>query len=346
MTKMLSEILETPSVLSRIEVLNAPLLEAFAKEFQRRKITHITFAARGTSDNASIYGQYLYTVVGGAICSLALCSAHTLYNASCDYSNDLVIGVSQSGSAEDVSSVIDAARASGAMTLAITNRRNSRLSNAAEFSLFCEAGEELSVAATKTFSSQLYLMLLSCAYAYGVNSLAEKARALPLEVSSAIEKIRTDIKEIAARFKDKKSGFVLARGLAYPLALETALKLQETSYMQMKGFATSDFWHGPLAQIEPECPVILYALKGKCLDSARELASKLVSIDAELLVVTDDESTAKEYASSYLIKSTDSEFTSPFLIAIFAQLLAEALSSLKGISPDEPRNLRKVTVTV
>lgn len=343
---MLSEILEEPSVLERIEKENESALIAFANEFKKRKITHITFAARGTSDHASIFGQYLYTIIGGAVAGLATCSAITAYGADVSYSNDLVIGISQSGSAADVSEVLASARAKGALTLAITNYRDSRLAKAAEHHLFCAAGEELSVAATKTFTSQIALLILSCAYAYDNKALLEDFRKVTPILRETLSFLGDNVSRYSESFVSCEDGFILSRGLSYSIALEASLKLQETCYMKIRGSAVSDFWHGPLAQIEKDTPVIVLCPSGKCLENCDEMAEKIRSIGANLLVVTDNSAIAEKYERSLLLPCTGSEFTSPIVFASFAQCFAESLCAAKGLDPDSPRNLKKVTVTL
>jgi glucosamine--fructose-6-phosphate aminotransferase (isomerizing) len=346
MTKMLKEILEQPKVLAEVEKANEATLKALVKELNEKKINHAVFAARGTSDHASIYGQYLLGIYKGVVSGLAIPSCITLYNGKLDLSSDLVIGVSQSGKAADALAVIERGNNQGAITLAITNDSSSPMAKTAKYHLYCNAGLEESVAATKTFTAQMYLLALLTAYWSENNELLTLLRELPQHADFMLQNMGDTISRQVDRFRYIKEGFVLARGICYPIALEATLKIQETCYIKMKGYAVSDFYHGPLAQVDTDLPVIILAPKGAAFEDTKAMIDKITSLGTEVLVVTDNSQLACDMEQSVLIPDTGSEFTAAFLFAIFAQYFAELLSVSKGLNPDSPRLLKKVTITL
>ena len=155
MTKMLSEIKEQPEVLGKLEEINRNTLRALTDELKAKNIKRVLFAARGTSYHACVYGQYLLAIRQGIAAAQAMPSWITLYGSSLLTERDLVIGVSQSGKAADVLAVLEDAQKHGAVTAAVTNDPESPMAKFARYHLYCGAGEEFSVAATKTFSAQM-----------------------------------------------------------------------------------------------------------------------------------------------------------------------------------------------
>jgi glucosamine--fructose-6-phosphate aminotransferase (isomerizing) len=345
MTKMLKEILEQPKVLAGIEKTNENILKELVLELKEKNIKHAVFAGRGTSDHASIYGQYLFGIYKGVVAALAIPSCITLYNGKLDLSGDLVIGVSQSGKAADALAVIEQGNDCGAVTVAITNDQKSPMAKSAKYHLFCSADLEESVAATKTFTAQMYLIALLTAYWSENAVLLENLRKLPAIAENMLQNCQGDIESHVERFRYIQDGFVLSRGLTYPVALETALKIQETCYIKMKGYAISDFYHGPLAQLDADVPVIILASEGKISNDVKAIYDKIEEIGVQPLVVTDDDGLCNDLKNSILLPNTGCEATQAFLFAIFAQRFAEYLSVSKGLNPDNPRLLKKVTIT-
>ncbi len=346
MTQMLKEIKEQTKILAGIEAANATVLSELTGLLRARKIHHVIFAGRGTSDHAGIYGQYLLGMTCGVISGSAMPSLVTLYRASFDFTDTLVVGISQSGHAADAIAVLDQAGKSGAITLAITNDASSPMAKTAQYHLCCSAGLETSVAATKTFTAQLALIYLLAAYWSENTQMMEDFAALPSLIQKLDEKCDEEIVPLATRFRYMRDGFVLSRGISYPIALEATLKLQETCYVRMKGYAVSDFYHGPLAQVDSDVPIIVFEGGGYAEDANRDMITRLEQIGAEPLVVTADPGYAAACPLSFLLPAGASEATLSFLFAIFAQRFAEALCSIRGLNPDSPRNLKKVTVTL
>ena len=341
---MYREIHEGPAVLKRLEAENRQVLTALSEAFHSRNVRHVVLTGRGSSDHAAVFASYLFTILGGCVCTLAEPSAVTLYGAVPDYSGSLVLAVSQSGQAADALAVLQQGKRCGAVTCAVTNDPDSPLAREADYPLFCACGPELSVAATKTFTAELGLMILLGAYLFDRPDLAAalEQTAEPLE---ELFRQEGSIREAAVPFRHSSVGFVLSRGFGYPLALEAALKLNETCCLPFRGYASSDFYHGPLAQVDPLSAIIVFAPAGPALADLERMAERLTSIGASPLFVTDDPSAAARWPRHFLLPLAPSEETAPLLLASFLQLFACFLSEERGTSPDAPRYLSKVTVT-
>jgi glucosamine--fructose-6-phosphate aminotransferase (isomerizing) len=348
MMNLEKEIREQPQVLRNVYSANAGVFEKLISELKTKQIDSIYFAARGTSDHACIYAQYLFGIYLGLPCALSTPSVISKYNGALQFNNTLVIGVSQSGKAEDVISTVKRANENNTITVAITNNSESPLAKEAKYHLYCNAGDENSIAATKTFTSQMYLLALLCALWSGNKELSQLLDKVPGGVGDLLETIPGEIEKITARYADLKTGIVLARGLTYPIALEGALKVLETNHVKMKGYPISDFHHGPVAQVAENDFVIVLAAKGAVLDDAIEIIAKLKDIGADILVISDDSETVRNYvvnAQSLQIPDLGGDVVSPFLFAVVMQLFAQKLTIVKGIDPDVSKVIKKITIT-
>ena len=345
MTKMEQEILEQPKALRAALEYNRDTVREIVKEAEERSLTNAYFSARGTSDHASIYGQYLLGVYKGITTGSALPSAFTLYGSQIDLLNSMVLGVSQSGQAADALAVLQNAREQGALSVAVTNDEQSPMAKAADYHLYCAAGVEESVAATKSFTTEMAIMAMLAGEWSGNSQLLEGLKRVPDAVEEFLQTLPAQLDKLVPRYRYMTEGFTLARGMSYPVALEAALKIQETNYIKMKGYATSDFYHGPLAQIDKDTPVILFAAQGPAFDGAKEMVEKLEGIGAEVIVVSDDVDYAAASPFGFAVPNLGSDCFAPFFFAVFAQLFACKLAVTRGHNPDAPRLLKKVTVT-
>ncbi len=346
MTLMHQEIMEQPGVLARLYDRNRDTLRAVVDELNARGITKALFAARGTSEHAAIYAQYLLGVYRGVVGALALPSSIAAYGAKLSLSDFLVAGISQSGRATDALMVLAEAEACGALTLAVTNDESSPMAKAAKYHLFLAAGEEKSVAATKTFTAQMYLAACLAAEWGGNRELLEALFRVPEQMAAFLSAPPEALADMVERFRSADCGFVLSRGFHFSVALECALKLNETCYMRIKGYSVADFYHGPLAQVDSETPVLIFAPRGAVFADICALLERIVSCGGRVSVVTDDPALALAYEGSVLLPHTGHEAASAFLFAAFSQLFAENLSVRRGLDPDRPRNLKKVTLTL
>lgn len=345
MSYMQEEIFEQPGILRNCLTKNQVAYDKILEEYKSSHIQYVVIAARGTSDHAAIYGKYLIESLTGLPVVLAAPSIITRYHANLKLDNALVIGISQSGRGGDVTEFLRYAGGSGCLTVAIINTENSELSKAAKYNLLCGAGLEKSVAATKTFTSQMLLIGLLAAVLAEDKQAQDTFHKVPEAVEETL-KAASEIKTIAARYRFMNECFVLARGSNYSIALESALKLQETSYVKAKAFATSDFYHGPIAMVDQGTPVLVYASEGDFFDDAKEMLVRLNEIGADILVVSDTDAVGALGTCAIKIPSVNSDIISPFCNAVVAQYFACCVSAAKGCNPDKPRLLNKITNTL
>ena len=344
MINLEKEIREQPQVLASLKEKNSSVIRTLAEKMKEMNINNIYFVSRGTSDHACIYGQYLFGIVMGIPCTLGTPSIVTQYGSEIKFNNTLVIGVSQSGRAEDVNAVLERANKQGAPTLAITNYEDSLLATTAQYHLFCNAGEEKSIAATKTFTAQMYLLALLCAEWSENSALISALERVPNFVEDALAYLPSKIKSVVKNLIDYKEAVVLGRGLSYPIALEGALKILETNKMKVKGYPISDFYHGPVAQLHNNDLAIVLAQSGVMENDSVKMIEKLKTVGANTVVFTNKLELANG-VTAIEIKDTGSEYTTPFIFAIAAQLTALELVLAKGIDPDKSNVIAKITVT-
>lgn len=344
MTEMLKEILEQPEVLKRCYYTNRDSIKNIVGKIKERNISSVIIAARGTSDHAGIYGKYIIEYELGIPVSLASPSIYTVYQRKMQLKDSLVIGISQSGKALDVLEVLKCAKESGAITISITNDKASPLAQAADVHLYCDAGVEKSVAATKTCSSEMYILAYLVSVWSDNESLKNELLLIPEKITDVFNEMNA-ISDKIDRYRFINECFVLARGINYPVAMEAALKIQETAYVRARAYATSDFYHGPFAMIEKDMPVIVYAPNGPTLKDTMEMAEKLKKNEAEVIIISNNEEILELGNSSFVIPQTSNDLVSPFYNLIIAQLFACNLSLIKGLNPDQPRSLNKVTIT-
>ena len=344
MTLMWKEISEEPQAVRNCLEKNRSLISEMAEKFRSSGIDNVMIAARGTSDHAGIYAKYIMEIELGIPVALAAPSVFTVYGKKLKLGRTLVIGISQSGKAADALEVLKAANAAGAVTVSITNFPDSPLATEAKYHLDCSAGLEKSVAATKTFITQMALLAALTAEWAGDRAFLEDINKIP----EGIEEILNDseyIKEKVQRYRYMNECFVLARGTNYPIALETALKIQETCYVRARAYATSDFYHGPYAMIEKNMPVFVIAPEGPAFKDVREMAVKLKGSGAELIIISNNNELLEHADCALRIPASDNDLLTPFYNAVGAQTFACNLALARGLNPDSPRELSKVTIT-
>jgi len=317
-----------------------------AEAIVRRGPRHVVFTARGTSDHAALYGAYLAEIRLGLPAGLASPSAVTVFGARPDLSRALVVGVSQSGGSPDLCEVLRAARATGALTLAVTNAPASPLAEAAELSLDVGAGHERAVAATKTYTAELLalLLLVEGVRAGGGAPPAEELAALAALPDLAARVLADDTAvQLAARYRFAARLVTTGRGYGYPTAREAALKLMETSYLPALAFSGADLLHGPLAMTDPDVPVLAIVGSGPGGASMADVVTRLGERRADVVTVgaTDIPGAAGRLA----VPAVDERYA-PLLDILPLQRLALALALARGEDPDAPRGLKKITSTL
>ena len=346
MSRMMEEIREQPAALERTLAGGLRRVEAFRKALAARRPKLIVLVARGTSDNAALFGRYLLEITTGIPVSLAAPSIATLYQARLDYRNALVVAISQSGESTDTNVVLERARACGALTLGITNEAGSSLAHLAEHVLLVRAGKERSVAATKTYTGQMLLLYL-VAYALGGRIRVADLQRLPDLVHLAL-RLETPVAELSERYRYMRYAVVVGRGLNYANAFEFALKLMETCYVVAERFSSADFLHGPIALVEPSFPVFAFAPPGVTWGSIGDTLRQLQAMRAEVVAITDPGNREVERHATRVIRLPRRirEVLTPIPYIVPAQMFAACLAVQKGLDPDRPRALRKVTLTL
>ena len=344
MTLMLEEIHQQPQAFARVVEQESAKVFVLAEAIRARQIRQVVIAARGTSDHAATYAKYLIEIYCGVPVSLAAPSVYTLYSTKVDLSGCLVIGISQSGQALDVVQTLHSAQESGALTACITNVQDSALTKVSDFALYCTAGEELAVAATKTYTTSLMLVALLVAHWSGSSTLLEGLKQLPEQASRVLSVAKT-IETVVERYRYIQECAVLARGLNQATALEAALKMTETSYLMAKAYSMADFLHGPIAIVSEGFPCFLYAPDGHAYASMVELAQKLQTRGAEMVIFARSPEILELATRPITIPVEVPESLSPILYILPGQLWANYLSVARGQNPDRPRGLTKVTLT-
>jgi glutamine---fructose-6-phosphate transaminase (isomerizing) len=343
MSKMMEEILDQPQALERTLRAESKHAQQF-RSFARGKFRLIVLVARGTSDNAAVFGRYLLELTTGIPVSLAAPSLHTLYRAKLDLRDALVIGISQSGAGTDINMVLESARRQGAYILGITNEAQSPMAKVVDEVFLVRAGHQKSVAATKTYTGQLMLLYL-IASALGDQITLPALSEIPERARESLG-LTDEIRKLVERYRYMRQCAVVARGLNYANAFELALKLMETCYVVAQRFSSADFLHGPIAMVQRDFSVVLFVPPGKTFRDTAELVRRLEVLGAETLAITSAE--AKATAATRVIRVPGSmpEIYTPIPYIIPGQLFAALLAEVKGIDPDHPRSLRIVTKTV
>jgi glutamine---fructose-6-phosphate transaminase (isomerizing) len=341
---MLQEIAEQPEALLRTIKEERRKIARLGDFLRHRDIDLIVLAARGSSDNAALFGRYLLEITTGIPVSLSAPSVYTLYHASLQLQRALVIGVSQSGEGEDINQVLEGARASGAYTVGITNEPASTMTRLVDEVLLMHGGRERSIAATKTFTGQMMLFYMLAAELAG-QGVTPSYEAIPDFAANALEQ-QPAILELVQRYVFMENCVVVGRGLAYANAYELALKLMETCYVVAERFSSADFLHGPLAMVERHFPVILFAPPGVMLTGVRDLIERLHELHADTLAITGSLDAAATCSRAIIMPREIEEFLAPIPYIIPGQLFAALLAEAKGLDPDAPRSLSKVTRTL
>jgi glucosamine--fructose-6-phosphate aminotransferase (isomerizing) len=335
---MAAEIAEQPAAARRTLDHLLPERERLrALGADRRRVLMV---ARGSSDNAAIYGRYLLEVAAGVPAGLAAPSVATHYGARLDLSDSLVVSVSQSGATAEIVETQQWARRCGAATVAVTNVADSPLAAEADVALVTQAGPELAVPATKTYLTQV-LALAVLADALGAD-LDDALVRVPDVVASLLA---TDVTDAARALADADEVVVSGRGLLLGTALETALKLEETCLRPVRGYSYADLRHGPISVVTGGVlAVLVAAADGPLARPMEELADDLRTRGARILGIGGTAAFAGR-CDVHLPGPDLPELVAPIASIVPAQLTIERLARDLGLDPDNPRGLAKVTRT-
>ncbi|MBK8784328.1 MAG: SIS domain-containing protein [Anaerolineales bacterium] len=340
-----TEITEQPERIKSLLSSQKKTVEKIAAEIQKRDIQYVFLAARGTSDNAGRYANYLLGALNGLPLALATPSLFTYYKQPPKLKNALVIGISQSGQSPDIVSVLDEGKKQNCLTLAITNDSKSPLATAADFVLNIQAGREKAVAATKTYTTELMTVAMLSTALNGNKSRWDELAEVPRWMK-AVLKHDALISRNAERYRYMDQTVVLGRGFNYSTAFEWALKLKELAYVKAEPYSSADFQHGPIAMMESGFPVLAISPKGKVFESMYEMLKRLrKELSAELVVISNDKRALSLASLPLTIPADVPEWLSPLICILPAQLFVYHLTQAKGYNTERPRSIRKVTET-
>ncbi len=319
-------------------------IKKLAERINQQNIKHVFIAARGTSDNAGRYAQYLLGAHNQMVVTLATPSLFTIYQQPPDLANTLVLGISQSGKSPDIVSVLLEAKHQGALTAAITNTPGSDLGEAADIILDLQAGDELSLAATKTYTSQLTNLAILSAELSNSDQHKKDLQALPGMIENIFTH-ETMVDSLVERYRYMTHNVVISRGFNYASAFEFSLKMKELTYTNAEPYSSADFLHGPVALVDKGFPVFVIAPSGKMIAEMQALVEKVKDRQAEVIMLSDNHELTSLADRSLSLPSGIPEWLSPIPVIIPAQLFAMYLSFTRGYDVDNPRGLKKVTET-
>jgi glucosamine--fructose-6-phosphate aminotransferase (isomerizing) len=338
------EILEQPEVLRRLLEEERTTIERVAGVIRERAPRYVMLVARGSSDNAARYGQYLFGAANRLPVALAAPALFTLYQQPPRLAEALVLAISQSGQSPDIVSVVAEGRRQGALTVAVTNDPGSPLAQAAKHTVALRAGEERSLAATKTYTASLMaLAMLSAALAQDAERfhVLETLPGLTAEVLAA----SADTIRAAERYRFMDACVITSRGYNYATAFEITLKLKELTYTLAEPYSLADFRHGPVAVVGRGFPVFTVVPEGTVAAGLLDFLRQMREWEAELVVISALEEALALAQTPLPLPTGVPEWLSPLVAVVPGQLFALGLTLAKGFDPDHPRGLRKVTLT-
>ena len=339
------EILEQPAAAQRLLDVAPAAFGPISVAVASRRPRFAVIAARGTSDNAGIYAQYLLAIRNGMIVALAAPSTITLYGGRPSMADALVVGISQSGRSPDIVAVVAEARRQGALTIALTNDAASPLAETADHVIDLRAGPERATAATKTYTTELLAAaLLSTALDPPSTGETADLDGLPALMSAALT-AEPQARDLAAAHAKRERAVVLGRGYSYASAREWALKLQELALVAAMPYSAADFEHGPLALAEPGLPVLAVAPSGPELEAQVALLGRLKEEHGARLLVISDAHAARDIDEGLALPDGIPPWLAPIVEILPAQLYAYHLTVARGLNPEHPRTIKKVTET-
>lgn len=339
---LLSEIHEQPQVMRRLVAAEAIHVVEIGQKMQNQGFNYVLIAARGTSDNAARYGQYLFGALNHLPVALAAPSLFTLYQQPPRLEGALVIGISQSGQSPDIVSVLHEAHQQGAPTIAITNDPNSPLAQAAAHVIGLHVGEERSVAATKTYTAQLTSLALLGLGLAGKPDQLNLLDRVPEVMEKALQ-AEPQALQAARKMAESDRAIVIGRGFNYATAHEISLKCKELAYILAEPYSSADFRHGPIAMVEKDLPVLLVTMGETFVQDLAALNSKLGERGVQPIILGDQPFKGKNLHIP--VPHSLPEWLTPLVAILPGQLLAYHLALARGFDPDQPRVIRKVTLT-
>jgi glucosamine--fructose-6-phosphate aminotransferase (isomerizing) len=337
------EIQEQPDVLKRLIERESDHVAHVAHE-TRGAFDYVIIAARGTSDNAARYAQYLLGAHNKIPVALATPSLFTLYRKPPLMKSALVMGISQSGQSPDIVSVVEEGKRQGQPTLAITNDPGSPLGSVADHVIQLHTGREKAVAATKTYTASLCALALFSAHLGENTEVLNQLNELPTKLVEVIEGASTLLPRVE-RYRYMEHCSVIGRGFNYATAFEISLKITELTQTVAEPYSSADFLHGPIAMVTRGFPIIVISPHGAVLEDMRALIDRLGALNAELIMISDEPDLLDQANLGFPIPQGLPEWLTPMISVVPGQLFSLALARDRGLDPDKPEGLTKVTET-
>ncbi|HZO21888.1 MAG TPA: SIS domain-containing protein [Steroidobacteraceae bacterium] len=298
----------------------------------------VVTCARGSSDHAATFAKYLIETRLGLVTASAAPSVSSLYEAQPQLRDMLLLAISQSGASPDLLAAVDSARAAGSLIVALVNAESSPLARAADIAIPLRAGEERSVAATKSYIASIAAVIhLVAAWAQD-GRLLEQLRRAAESLERAWER---DWSSALSRLQGADHLFVVGRGLGLGIAQEAALKLKETCGIHAEALSAAELRHGPIALVKPGFPVLIFAQSDETHASVESLAAEIASRGAEVVIAG-----ARAPQALVLPSEEAPAAIQPMLLIQSFYRLVNSLALARGYDPDRPPHLRKITETV
>jgi glutamine---fructose-6-phosphate transaminase (isomerizing) len=346
-TQMEKEAVTAASVLAHQFKVNESPLKKLSARLQKNPAIFAMTIARGSSDHAATFAKYLLETRSHLVTASAAPSVCTLYEAKLKLKNALVIAISQSGQSPDLAEMLTVARESGAITVAFLNKTDSPIASAAEYIIPLHAGEEVAVAATKTYLATLGALIQFTALLTQDQVLQNQLSQLPERLQQAAQ---LDWSEAIEIYKAQQNTFVVARGYGFPIAQEAALKFKETANIHAEAFSGAELLHGPFALVKRDFPLFLFGQQDATLKGILEVGARVKKIGGKVLLALPDGKVSgkdKENASNLVLPLPESlhPICDPLLVIQAFYVMMARLSVARGFNPDEPNHITKVTQT-
>lgn len=343
MSILSQEIHEQPVVIQQLIQSESENAVKLSSEL-RDRFQYVLIVARGSSDNAARYAQYLFGAYNRLQVSLATPSLFTLYHTPPQLKGALVLAISQSGQSPDIIEVIAESRRQGCPTLAITNAPDSPLALTAEFHLYIHAGKEKAVAASKSYTASLGALALLSTRMGRDEKRFDQLCTIPEMINLTLLGLNSMVNRVE-RYRYMSHCAVIGRGFNYSTAFEVALKIKELTRTATEPYSSADFRHGPIAMVRDGFPVILVAPRGDVFEDVRTLAGDILERGAELLLISDDQEMLNQAHFPMPLPVGLPEWLTPMVAVLPGQLFGMTLAEVKGLDPDNPVGLKKVTET-
>lgn len=338
------ELKQQPEVISRILNENLPAISEIVKDIRQYSFDHIVIVARGSSDNVARYGKYLFGYHNDLFTGLAAPSLYTLYQSPPKLKNTLMLVISQSGQSPDLLEVVKTSKQQGVPTLAITNTPDSPVAQQSRWCIDLLAGKEKAVAATKTYTSSLISLAAFSALLSEDHQLVEELHQVPQRMNEVIEEMDEYLPHFE-RYAYMNHCVVVGRGFNYGTAFEISLKIKELTGIISEPYSSADFMHGPVTMLEKRFPIIAIGASGDTLSDLQDLVTIASNKASEIISFSDDDYILKKSSLPVPIP-TMPEWLSPLVTVIPGQYMAMRMAQARGMDPDFPQDLQKVTKTI